>query len=189
MEELEDSRIGRTRCALHDALISLVLERSFESLTVQEILDRAAVGRTTFYAHYPDKEALLTAALDEMRERLERGAATQSAPHRGRPAELIFEHVYRKRHVYRALNGRTGGRAVQRHLQRMVRDVLGDTMAAADPALPTELVAEFHTSATLGLLVWWIDQDFVHGPQWLAAAYRTLAAGAPHHAEPSPASR
>ncbi len=173
--EQEDRRVRRTRRALHEALISLVLDRGYERLTVQDILDRADVGRSTFYAHYRDKEALLTATFDDMREQLEREAGDEAPLHPGRPAELIFSHAHRNRRVYQALCGRQGGQAVQRHLHRMVRDLLRDAIAPADPALPVELVAEFHTSATLGLLLWWIDQDFAHGPEWLAAAYRSLA--------------
>jgi AcrR family transcriptional regulator len=173
----QDRRVRRTRQALHEALIALVLDRGYEALTVQDILDRADVGRSTFYAHYRDKEALLTATFDDLREQLEREAGHEAPLHPGRPAELIFEHAHRHQRVYRALCGRRGGQAVQRHLHRMVRDLLRDA-APAEPGLPAELVAEFHTSATLGLLVWWIDQDFAHGPEWLAAAYRTLAGSA-----------
>jgi AcrR family transcriptional regulator len=178
----QDRRVRRTRQALHEALIALVLDRGYEALTVQDILDRADVGRSTFYAHYRDKEALLTATFDDMREQLEREAGHEAPLHPGRPAELIFEHAHRHQRVYRALCGRQGGQAVQRHLHRMVRDLLRDAAAVqgapADPGLPAELVAEFHTSATLGLLLWWIDQDFAHGPGWLAGAYRTLAGSA-----------
>jgi len=173
----QDRRIRRTRRALHDALIELVLAEGYDRITVQDVLDRADVGRSTFYAHYRDKEALLTASFDDMREQLQREVDAQSR--RGpvdpaRPAELIFEHAYRNRRVYQAICGRRGGHVVTRHLHRMVVELLRGCL---DPpaGLPVEVAAQFHASATIGLLTWWIDQDFRLGPAWLTGAYRALA--------------
>ena len=61
-----DRRVRRTRKLLQDAFISLVIEKGYEKTTIQDILDRADVGRSTFYVHYRDKEALLTANFDAM---------------------------------------------------------------------------------------------------------------------------
>jgi AcrR family transcriptional regulator len=166
----EDRRVRRTRRTLHEAFIELVLERGYERITVQDILDRADVGRSTFYAHFRDKEALLLTSFDDMREQLrtEIGAAPD------RPATLLFEHAYEHQRVYRALCGRQGGTLVTRHLHGVINVLLRAPLTRDD--LPVEVVAEFHTSGILGLLVWWIDHDFCHGPEWLAGVYRRLAA-------------
>jgi AcrR family transcriptional regulator len=178
----QDRRVRRTRRALQEALIALVLERGYDGLTVQDVLDRADVGRSTFYAHYRDKEALLTAVFDGMRAQLRR-EVDERAPDDpldpARPAELIFEHAADNRRVYRALCGRQGGSAVLRHLHRMVREMVTGSLRAHDPALPAEVVAEFHAGATVALLVWWVDQDFPHDPGWLAGGYRRLALPGP----------
>jgi len=60
MEKTPDRRVQRTRRLLHKALMSCILEKKYESITVQEILDRADVGRSTFYVHFRDKDELLT---------------------------------------------------------------------------------------------------------------------------------
>jgi AcrR family transcriptional regulator len=178
----QDRRVRRTRRALHEALIALVLERGYDRLTVQDVLDRADVGRSTFYAHYRDKDALLTATFDDMREQLRREVAAPRPGDRfdpARPAELIFEHAHRNQRVYRALCGRRGGSAVQRHLHRMVAEVLTAHLGPHLPAdgaepVPVEVVVEFCTSAALGLLVWWVDRGLPGDPRRLAADYRTL---------------
>jgi AcrR family transcriptional regulator len=54
-----DPRIRRTRELLQQALGRLLESRDFDTLSVQEITDAAGVNRATFYAHYPDKFALL----------------------------------------------------------------------------------------------------------------------------------
>ncbi len=59
MQAKEDRRVGRTRKLLEDALHDLIVEKGYEAVTVQDIIDRANVGRSTFYAHYTDKQQLL----------------------------------------------------------------------------------------------------------------------------------
>ena len=63
-----DSRVKHTRDALGDALLALMQEKSFESITVQEILDRAGIGRSTFYSHYTDKDDLFLSDLEDFME-------------------------------------------------------------------------------------------------------------------------
>src|SRR6186713_3590542 len=61
-----DRRVARTRRALKDALTDLILEKGYESVTVQDVIDRADVGRSTFYAHFVDKDDLLMAILADL---------------------------------------------------------------------------------------------------------------------------
>jgi AcrR family transcriptional regulator len=63
-----DRRVQKTRKLLQDALIELVAEKGYESVTVQEILEKANVGRSTFYAHFQDKEQLLHSILERLHE-------------------------------------------------------------------------------------------------------------------------
>ena len=58
-----DRRVGKTRKALKEALTDLILEKGYEGVTVQDVIDRADVGRSTFYAHFVDKDGLLMAIL------------------------------------------------------------------------------------------------------------------------------
>src|SRR5258705_13839638 len=67
----EDRRIQRTQQLLRGALLSLIQERGFESLSVQDIIDRANVGRATFYAHFDNKEDLLASGIDGLRASLQ----------------------------------------------------------------------------------------------------------------------
>jgi AcrR family transcriptional regulator len=182
-----DRRVRRTRKLLHDAFISLVIEKGYEKTTIQDILDRADVGRSTFYVHYRDKEALLTANFDAMREQLERELdqiAATGPVDVALPAALLFEHAYRNQRVYRAMCGRHGGELVQRHLRRLIGDVLRKRLRPqlhqGGAEVPADVAAEFYTSAALGLLVWWIDKDFCGDDVWMTGLYRKLAVREQH---------
>ncbi|MER9613505.1 TetR/AcrR family transcriptional regulator, partial [Mesorhizobium sp. M0312] len=59
-----DRRVARTRGLLQDALIALIPERGYAAITVDDICQRANVGRSTFYTHYADKDALRSATIE-----------------------------------------------------------------------------------------------------------------------------
>ena len=65
-----DRRIVRTRQLLRDSLMSLILEKGYEAVTVQHITDQANLGRATFYLHYKDKEELLVISLESLFDEL-----------------------------------------------------------------------------------------------------------------------
>ena len=63
---VKDRRIQRTQGLLHEALGSLIHEKSYDAISVKEILDRANVGRSTFYMHFGDKDELLLSSIRDM---------------------------------------------------------------------------------------------------------------------------
>src|SRR5215207_10196482 len=65
-----DRRVRRTQELLRGALMALIMEKGYDRITVQDILDEADVGRSTFYAHYRDKEDLLLSGFDDIRTAL-----------------------------------------------------------------------------------------------------------------------
>src|SRR6516164_5384579 len=75
-----DRRIQRTHQVLHQALISLIVEKGYEVITVQDIIDRANVGRSTFYTHYVGKQDLLRAGLKHLKEHLLKHQQAARAP-------------------------------------------------------------------------------------------------------------
>lgn len=181
---VRDRRVRRTRRNLGEALIALIVERGYDRITVQDILDRADVGRSTFYAHFRDKDALLLSSFDELRDDLRRdmdaltpGEMPDDPAH---PVSVVFRHTYDHRPIYRALCGRQGGNVVDGHLRTMFGALLGDHLrphlAAAGSSLPPPIVAEFYASALIGVLKWWVNEDFPYPPHEVATAYGALAA-------------
>ena len=182
--QARDRRVRRTRRSLIDALIALIVERGYDRITVQDILDRADVGRSTFYAHFRDKDALLLSSFDELRDDLRRdmdaltpGEMPDDPAH---PVSVVFRHAYDHRPIYRALCGRQGGNVIDGHLRAMFGTLLGDHLrphlAAAGSSLPPAVVTEFYASALIGVLKCWVNDDFPYSPHEVAAAYGALAA-------------
>jgi len=115
----DDRRVQRTQQLLRTAVVSLIEENGFESLTVQDIIDRANVGRATFYAHFDNKEDLLVSGFEGLRAALKE---LQRQAHMGTvsPDERLFAfshemfaHIAEYRKVFRATiaEDRGGSRA------------------------------------------------------------------------------
>src|SRR5215207_4731977 len=99
-----DARVRRTRDALGDALIALMQEKPFETITVQEVLERAHVSRSTFYTHYSDKGDLLMSDAEEFFESLSMALSNNGdKSNRVFPVREFFAHLSDVQPFFRAL--------------------------------------------------------------------------------------
>jgi AcrR family transcriptional regulator len=165
-EQRRDRRVVRTRQLLVQALLALVQEKGFEAVTVQDIIDRADVGRSTFYVHFVDKEDLLVQAMDpfsaDLKERQRKALRAGRPPDQGAFAfsHELFSHADGHRDLFRAVVGKESAVILQRHFQRLQRELVREEVkalaGAANPAL-VEAVVQSVASALFGLLAWWID--------------------------------
>src|SRR4051794_9415658 len=115
----DDRRSLRTRRALGEALVDLMLEKRYDTITVQEIIDRADVGRSTFYAHYMDKEDLLqnqvAHLIHVLAAHMDQGDLT-AAGNRIIPSLELLRHIRDSQALIRAL---VRGRAIDPVLKTM----------------------------------------------------------------------
>ncbi len=99
-----DLRIRRTRSLLSNALVALMQEKSINKITVQEVLDRATVGRSTFYLHYRDKDDLFLCVLEDGLEMWSTALLRKrEKSYRIAPVAEFFMHVGKAKKLYRAL--------------------------------------------------------------------------------------
>src|SRR5258706_10212867 len=99
-----DLRIRRTRSLLSNALVALMQDKSIDKITVQEVLDRAGVGRSTFYLHYRDKDDLFLCVLEDGLEMWSTALLRkQEKSYRVAPVAEFFMHVGDAKKLYRAV--------------------------------------------------------------------------------------
>lgn len=182
-EEPADRRSVRTRTALRAALMALLAERGWDEIAVQDLCDRADVGRSTFYSHYPNKDALLQGGLNGLQAELQRQArARTDSPASGAGktqgfgfAAGLIEHALEQRAVFRGLIGRRSGYAVQQRFREMVIRLVSNELPAATDGLPRQAVARCLAAALVELLSWWVEQRAPMAPAELAAQFNELA--------------
>ena len=110
-----DRRVARTRAALQQAHVSLILKRGYEAVTVEDICEAANVGRSTFYAHFTGKDDLRRSGFEHLRKQLtDREREALSAPRDVKDQSFgfsltMFEHARDHIDLYRALIGGRGG--------------------------------------------------------------------------------
>jgi len=164
MEQI-DRRKVRTRQALQNALIELLRETPYESVTVSDICQRAGVGRSAFYQHYTCKDDLFRLGFERLREDLERALAQDSGDQRSVRIAIVtaalFEHAERHGDVYRRIveghAGAVSSRRIRAVLAEVVEAKLLTTDAFAGRGL-AELRVELAVSVLVGGLGWWLER-------------------------------
>jgi len=179
-EKKVDRRIQRTRQLLQDALLALILEKGFEAVTVQDVIDRANVGRSTFYAHFQDKEDLLLSGFEHLRTEFEKylqsGSVTSDSP--WALSLSMLQHAQSQRQLYKAFAGKQGGNIALAHVQKYLSAVLCDhlkkQLATRKKSPPPEIVAHYLASSFIALLSWWLDNDSAYSAEQMNDFYLHL---------------
>jgi AcrR family transcriptional regulator len=180
-----DRRVRRTKELLRSALQALILEKGYERITVQDILDRADVGRSTFYAHYRDKDDLLLSGFEDIRAALN---AERDAAEMGRtgkveflePMLAVFRHVEGHRHFWEALSRKGGADMITRILRDSVTDLLREHFRSQFPDIEgrqeqVEPAMRFVVGACMGLVIWWLDTGASSSAEEIHSIFRRLA--------------
>ncbi len=165
-----DERVRRTHERLGSALVALIQEKSIDDVTVQEVLDRASVGRSTFYLHFRDKNDLLLSQLEKFLEMMSTALSTRKEKSlRVVPVTEMFEHIGSQNKMYRALAdcGRLNDffDLAQGYFARGIERRLVESGRL--PKLPPrELAARASALAgsLLSLLRWWLDRGAKESP-------------------------
>lgn len=182
-----DRRVRRTQELLRSALVSLIQEKGYDRITIQDILDRADVGRSTFYSHYRDKDELLLAGFEDIRLALARERDAAETGMGGKveflqPVLVVFQHVERHRHLWHSMSQKGGADIVVRILRRGVTDLVREHFRSHFPdaegnQAQLEAAMQFVIGACMGLLIWWLDDEASYSAEEMHAMFQQLTTG------------
>ncbi len=170
-------RVRRTYKLLREALIELIEERDFESLTIGEITARAMVSRAAFYRNYQDKYDLVEQIFDEAMRTLLGSIADMGREHPPQVWVKFFEHIAEYERLYRALLGRKGSswfvlkmRASLTNLVKEHGHIPGGPNAVNHPIYPfsDDLVPDLVSTMLVEAITWWLEHDRPYPPKEMA---------------------
>ena len=210
-----DRRVSRTRRLLREAFFALILEKGYEAVTVEEITNRADLGRTTFYLHYHDKEDLLLESISELVDDLIQQMArlpmdewlleANAASRHPSPAlTLPFQHVANNTRLYRIILRGEGTYSATRRLREIIVQAVGQMLRVLlekenihiKPQVPMDVFMNYLAGSWLGLVTWWLENEMPYPPEQMALMFqkmfmrgaRDVMGVAPHKAAPPPQS-
>lgn len=175
-----DRRVRKTRTLLQHTMQELILEKGYDAITVQNILDRADVARATFYAHFRDKGDLLLSGFEILHAEMDEAMAAK----RGGPPSLsdialsIFRHAQDNRRGFQAMMGGASGeiviRAARGYLAGHVRDEIGPRATRIQNPAIVDAIVDFEAGALVSLITWWLDTESTLSADEMQALYVTL---------------
>lgn len=187
-----DRRVRKTRKALREAMINLMEEKGYDQVTVEELANRADIGRTTFYLHYSAKQDLLLEEFGELLDKLveqlsqiplsawrQEGETFIVDDHPDRPINMIFQHAADNEELYRiVLQGEGVDQASERlqtvmtnAVNKYLRNKLGDNRELMNIQIPIEVFANYFAGALLGVLKWWLESGMPYSPVEMEAIF------------------
>lgn len=181
--EKPDRRSRRTERILREALHSLILEKGYDGVTVQDIADRADVGRSTFYAHFENKDKLHLSAFDAVRDGL---LQTGEADGNNKIGEIkfnslrLFQQAHESRRFYRVLAGKAAGDSFLKNMFRQTRDLVLEELQKSLPekhenSPEIKAAAHFYASSLIATLTFWLDNNLPLSPEEINDLFNELA--------------
>jgi AcrR family transcriptional regulator len=181
MEAKLDRRKERTRRLLRDALMELIVEKGYESITVQDITERADIARPTFYLHYKDKDELLlkeaAAMYDELGKK-QHEAIRKKLEENGHATPFFdtsdFDHVAEYADFYRVMLSEKGSLNFFLGVLRYLRNITeGEILSpfqgeGKTPRLPIGLIANCMAWQEAAIVDWWLREGSDYSAEQVA---------------------
>lgn len=175
MNSKHDRRSQRTRHLLSAAFVQLLREKGYSAITVSDVIERANIGRSTFYSHYRDKDDLFVNELDRVIEVLSHSIPNQKdMPFF--PSLGLFHHIGEEYELYKALLWTPGIDLLIKHLQTSLSQRIeqGLQQTGREFEIPTPVMANFIAGSFLTLLKWWLENKMIFSPEQMDGIFKKL---------------
>jgi AcrR family transcriptional regulator len=175
MKNKHDRRSQRTRHLLSAAFVELLREKGYSAITVSDIIERANVGRSTFYSHFHDKDDLFVGELDRVVELLSHRISNQNEMPFF-PSLGLLQHVGEEYELYKALIWTPGIDLMIKHMQASLSQRIEQGLQKSGNTfdIPLPVLASFIAGSFVALLKWWLENKRLYSPEEMDAIFRKL---------------
>ena len=171
----EDRRVKRTQDAISEAFLALAIEKGYEHVSVKDIVDKANVGRTTFYAHYNDKDDLLNKVLGTLFSSIGDMLSLENSTDIS-PARALFEHVDSHEHLQKAFDFDLISAKFQREVVFIVKRQLTKNANVKIDKRKLEMKAEIISGGLVASLKWWLKASKPYSSDEMAEMFQQVFA-------------
>ena len=176
-----DRRIQKTRQALQEAFAKLLIEQGYDSITVQDIVEQANVGRTTFYAHYKSKEELFRDSHHHFSHQISSMMSSEEDALMQDPPDdmlVVLEELMKNRMVYFMMKRGSAWPEISQGLHEQIASHLLDNLQAvfdeAQSDIPFDLLANYIAAAQFGFISWWLEARTPYSPEEIARMIHSM---------------
>lgn len=180
-EEKKDRRIERTRDSLRNALMQLVQEKGYDAITIQDIADKANIGRSTFYLHYETKDDLLLDHHADFTEALNLRVLSPDELRSDTPqAEMIqfLQEMFDGKFIYFAIKRAKDADVILAGIRQQMIGRLEIAIKSAFPEqeanIPLDALLTYIIGAQLSLIDWWLSNHTGHSAETIATMLHQL---------------
>ena len=163
-----DRRIQRTRKLLQHALIELLRQGEYDAITIQDIADRANLGRTTFYLHFNSKDELFISChesiITEFYVERAQSFSKEELLSLEAPSGMIsaYRHLEEARtllhSIFQSRNGMHILAKLRESSAREIRSALCTAFPEAESAIPMDVLSSYLAGAQIALVQWWLEK-------------------------------
>lgn len=189
MNTKTDPRVRRTRRVLQDALVSLILEKDYASISIKDITDRAEVAYITFFRHYNGIDELLMEVLHEGLAELLRHIATLAGKSEDPATEvegrLIFEYIRQKSDLFRILLKSQSVTRLRKSVVKNIAAIFRDScnfLQRPNSHVPASIAANHMATSLLALIEWWLENKMSPPSAQMGKIYKALIIDGTMHA-------
>ncbi len=173
-----DRRQRKTRKAIYDAFEALMAEEHYSCVTVAQIIGRADVGRSTFYAHFETKDELLDQMCREIFDHIFEGVNEQCVTHPGLVTQSLEGKLTHLLYHLRDTRGGVCGKLVREgephftaYFEAQLDELFEKSGAAAAQGVPAEFARVLLVSSFSRAVSWWFAAGAGKAPEQVAAWY------------------
>ena len=181
--EKQDRRTRRTRQLLRGAFVALLKEKRYEDVSVQDIIERADVARSTFYVHYVDKEDLLVGRLGVFASNL--GVHADGLKHEENDGRSLlttlgwFRHIQAQGDLLKIIAKDPAMDLAMKTLHGILLEDMQTRIQSHLPenenaSIPLSLVIDYLASSLMTLLKWWVKNDMSYPPKRMDEIFQQL---------------
>lgn len=180
-QEKKDRRTKKTRQLLRGALLALLKEKRYNEISVQDIIERADVARSTFYVHYVDKDDLLTGGYGIFAENLDHqvSAHPEAGSDSAFSARLWFEHVQAQSDILKIIAKDPAMDLAMKTLRTIIHRSVQQGMKThhqvEHAAVPMSMIVDYLTDSLMTLIKWWVTDGMKRTPKQMDELFQRLA--------------